>query len=117
MSEGRIVLGGDDITDLVHQELHNDLNNKIFNGNLSQKDIAKFNHDNPHAMIDGMGEVMLSIDADVYHAVRVKMKDEMKDPEYECWSDKDFCKYVWKKYPEFRGVNQRKIVSAKGLVA
>ena len=117
MSDGRIVLGGEDITDLVKQNIWNDVNEKIHQGNLSQKDIAKFNHDNPHAMIDGLGEVMLSVDPDIYHAIRHKMKKEMKDDDYECWSDTDFCKFVWKKYPEFRGVNSKKVVSAKGLVA
>jgi hypothetical protein len=117
MSNGRIVLGGDDITDLVKENIWNDVNQKIHQGNLNQKDIAKFNHDNPHAMIDGLGEVMLSVEPEIYHAMRFEMKQQMKDESYECWSDPDFCKYVHKNHPEFRGVNRKKIVSAKGLVA
>jgi hypothetical protein len=115
--EQRIIIGGEDITDLVKAELNADLSDNIISGNLNQKDIAKFNYDNPHAMIDGLGEVKLSVDADLYHAVRIDMKEQMKSPEYECWDDKEFCEYVWKNFPEFRGVNSNKIVSAKGLVA
>jgi hypothetical protein len=115
--EQRILAGKSDLTDLIEEEFVSDLSSRIHKGNLSQLDIAKFNHDNPHAMLDGMGEIMLSIDPDVYHAVRMEMKQEMKDPSYECWEDADFCKFVWKNHPEYRGVNQRKIVSSKGLVA
>ena len=112
----RIILGGEDLTDAINEELNNDLSQKIFDGNLSQKDIAKFNHDNPHNMIDGLGEVKLSVDADIFHALRIEMKAEMKDPSYECWDDPDFCNYVWKNYPEYRGSNSGKIVGAEGLL-
>jgi hypothetical protein len=64
-----------------------------------------------------MGEVMISIDADLFHAYRVQMKDEMNDPDYECWDDPEFCKWIHRECPEVRGVNKNKIVSSKGLVA
>lgn len=116
MMDQRIMVGGEDITDEVEAEFSDELSNNIIRGNLSQNDIAKFNYNNPHAMIDGLGEVRLSIDEDIFHAMRVDMKKQMKDPDYECWQDKEFCDYVWKNHPEYRGVNSNKIVSSKGLL-
>jgi len=111
----RIIVGGEDITDAFEAEFNANLSSKIVKGNLSQLDIAKLHCDTPHNMIDGMGEVQLSIDEELFHAWRLKMKEEMKDQTYECWDDKDFCKFVHKNFPECRGSSSGKIVSSKGL--
>jgi hypothetical protein len=113
----RILWGNKDLTDMITEEMNADLSNRIAAGRVRQGDIAKFNQDNPHNMIDGFGEVSLSIDPDIYHAYRVQMKTEMKDPHYECWDDPDFCRYMWREFPEMRGSNSGRVVSSKGLVA
>ncbi len=113
----RIIIDGHDYTDAVLDVAKEDYNDKILSGNLSQTDIAKLNHDNPPNMIEGLGEVKLSIDEDVFHMVRVKMKAELNDDNYECWQDKDFIDYIWKNYPEYRGTNNGRVVSDKDMVA
>ena len=113
----RILFGNQDLTDLIVEEVNNDLSDKIVKGRLNQLDLAKINRDNPYNMIDGLGETLLSIDADIYHAYRVQLKEEMKDPDYECWNDEEFVRYIYKECPELRAKNSGKIVKMDGLVA
>jgi hypothetical protein len=113
----RILFGDSDLTDLIVEEINGDMSEKIQQGRLNQLDLAKLNRDNPFNMIDGLGETKLSVDEDIYHAYRIQMKDEMKDPEYECWHDPDFINYIYKECPELRAKNSGRIVKSEGLVA
>ena len=113
----RILFGNSDLTDLIVEEVNSDLSNKIQQGRLNQLDIAKLNRDTPFNMIDGLGETLLSVDEDIYHAYRIEMKAQMKDQDYECWQDEEFVRYMWRECPELRANNSGKIVSSKGLVA
>jgi len=95
----KIVWGGKDITQAVKNELRQDLQFKLLQGHKNQQDIAQFNQDNAPRMIDGIGEVVLSVDEDLFYAARLVFGED-------CWSDKDFRRWVWKNYPEARVKNR-----------
>jgi hypothetical protein len=113
----RIIIDGHDYTDAVLDVAKEDYNDKILSGNLSQTDIAKLNHDNPPNMIEGLGEVKISINEDMFHMFRIKMKEELNDDNYECWQDLEFIEYAWKMFPSIRGTNNGRVVSDKDMVA
>lgn len=97
--DDRIVWGGKDITEAVKTELRNDIQHDILTGNKHQNIIAQFNDINRPRMIDGIGEVVLSVDEDLFYAARMVFGED-------CWSDKDFRRWVAKNFPETRVKNR-----------
>jgi len=93
--DDKIVWGGRDITQAVKDELRSDLQASIARGMENQKQIAAWQNRRDERMIDGMGQHVLSIDEDMFHACRVLYGEN-------CWSDPDFIKYVQKNFPEYR---------------
>lgn len=106
LTEDRLIVEGYDVTDEIMRQLKEERMIGAQAGLKNQIAIAKYNQDNPPKMSDALGEVRLSVDEDLFHEVRISRKIETGDPDYECWDDKNFRDWIWKKFPALRVKNR-----------
>jgi hypothetical protein len=94
IAEGLMLLGGD-LAVAVERELRFGAALELELAMKRQARIAQANHRNPRRMIDGMGQVTMSIDPVLrLHAERQYGKG--------CFKDKQFCRELLRDNPELR---------------